>query len=67
MKRWVVGFAVAYFVLMLAAVTFPGLGLVNSVEPLVFGLPFVFAWVGGWVAGALVVFFMIYRALSRPE
>jgi hypothetical protein len=54
--------AIVYFVLMAVAVTFPGLSLFNTVRPLVFGIPFVFAWILSWVAGSALVFYFLYRS-----
>ncbi len=61
MKRAAITMAIVYFVLMAVATTFPGLGLVNTIRPFVFGIPFVFAWVLSWVAGATVVLYILYR------
>lgn len=65
MKRWAPWLAILYFVAMALAVTFPGLALFNSIEPLIFGIPFAFAWVISWVAGSLIVFFFLYRVYVR--
>lgn len=62
MKRAAVVIAFAYFIAMGFAVTFPGIRPFNTIEPLVFGIPFVFAWVLSWVAGSILVFFLLYRA-----
>ena len=61
MKRGTIVMAGVYFVLMAIAVTFPGLGLFNTIRPFVFGIPFVFAWVLSWVAGASIVLYLLYR------
>ncbi len=65
MKRVAVGIAVSYFAAMAVAVTFPGIRLANSVRPLVLGIPFVFAWVLSWVAGSILIFFILYRAYHK--
>ncbi len=62
MKRGAVIVAFMYFIAMVVAVTFPGITPFNTIEPLVFGIPFVFAWVLSWVAGSMLVFFLLYRA-----
>ncbi len=62
MKRAAVVIAFAYFIAMGIAVTFPGIVPFNTIEPRVFGIPFVFAWVLSWVAGSIPVFFLLYRA-----
>ncbi len=65
MKRWALWMAVAYFVAMTVAVTFPGLALFNTIRPFIFGIPFVFAWVLSWLVGSLIVFFVLYRVYVR--
>ena len=65
MKRWARALGIVYFVMMTVAVTFPGLALVNTIRPFIFGIPFVFAWVLSWLVGSLVVFYVLYRAYSR--
>lgn len=54
-----------YFVLMLLAVTWPGLVPFSRVEPLVFGLPFAMAWMAAWIAGSVVVLFLVDRVEKR--
>ena len=65
MKRWARWLAIVYFVAMAIAVTFPGLAPFNSIQPFVFGIPFVFAWVLSWLVGSLIVFFILYRVYAR--
>jgi len=62
MKRTAVVIAFAYFIAMAIAITFPGIRPFNTIEPYVFGIPFVFAWALSWVAGSILVFFLLYRA-----
>ena len=50
---------VVYFVLMLAAVTWPGLVPFARVRPLVLGLPFSMAWIAAWIAGSVVVLYLL--------
>jgi hypothetical protein len=64
-KRVSVVVAIVYFILMAVAVTFPGLSLVNTVRPLVLGIPFVFAWILIWVAGSTPVFYFLYRSFYK--
>ena len=54
-----------YFGTMATVLTFPGIQPFNRIEPTVFGLPFVFAWVLGWVAGAVGVFWFLYHAYQQ--
>ena len=61
MKRLAVIVAFAYFIIMTLVVTFPGLSVANRVEPYILGLPFVLAWFMGWMLGALVVLYFLYR------
>ena len=65
MKRFALVLAVVYFVAMAIAVTFPGIQPFNTIRPLVLGIPFVFAWVLGWVAGSILIFFVLYRAYHK--
>ena len=65
MKRVAVGIAFIYFAAMAVAVTFPGIGPANRIRPLVLGIPFVFAWVLSWVAGSILIFFILYRAYHK--
>jgi len=56
----------AFFAAYVAAVTWPGLTLVNRVHPLVLGLPFVMAWIAAWlVAAGLVLWGVDRRARAR--
>ena len=65
MKRVAVTLAFVYFIAMAVAVTFPGIQPFNTIRPLVFGIPFVFAWVLSWVAGSVLVFFVLYRSYHK--
>ncbi len=65
MKRGAVIVAFIYFITMGIAVTFPGITPFNTIRPLVLGIPFVFAWVLSWVAGSVLVFFVLYRAYHK--
>ncbi len=48
-----------YFVLMLVFVTWPGLVPFARVRPLILGLPFSMAWIGAWIAGSVVVLYLL--------
>lgn len=37
-----------------------GTAFVNTVEPLVFGMPLVLAWLVGWVLGGAVIMAVVY-------
>ena len=65
MKRTVTALAALYFVAMGIGITFPGIIPFNRIRPLIFGIPFVFAWVLVWVAGSLIVFYALYRVYER--
>lgn len=65
MKRAVRWFAGFYFVAMALAVTYPGVSLVNTIQPRILGFPFAFAWVVMWVIGAGVTFYLVYRFEDR--
>ncbi|MDH3270662.1 MAG: DUF3311 domain-containing protein [Gemmatimonadota bacterium] len=57
--------AAAYFVAMTVAVTWPGLVPFSRVEPLIFGLPFAMSWIAAWIAGSVVVLFLVDRVEKR--
>ncbi len=65
MKRNAVWIAMVYFTAMAIAITFPGIRPFNTIQPLIFGLPFVFAWVLSWVVGAVVIFLILYRTYHK--
>jgi hypothetical protein len=65
MKRMAVTLAFVYFGAMAVFVTFPGIEPFNRIQPFVFGLPFVFAWVMGWVVGSVAVFSFLHHAFSK--
>jgi xanthosine utilization system XapX-like protein len=47
-----------------------GTAFVNQVEPLIFGLPFVLAWIVGWVvvgAGLIAVVYVLDPANAESE
>ena len=52
-----------FFLLFVAAVTWPGMIPFNRIEPLILGLPFSMAWVAFWVA----LSFLVLAALDRVE
>lgn len=54
-----------YFGLALIFVTWPGYLPFARVEPLVLGLPFGMAWIAGWVAGSVVVLYLLDRVERR--
>lgn len=65
MRRGAIWIAAVYFAAMAVAITFPGIRPFNTIRPLVFGIPFVFAWVLCWVAGSVIVFALLYRVFSK--
>lgn len=58
-----------FFVLFVAAVTWPGMVPFNRIEPLVLGLPFSMVWIAGWVLASFFVLVLIDWAegLTRGE
>jgi len=54
-----------YFFSMLFAVTWPGFVPFAKVEPFVLGLPFAMAWIAAWIAGSVVVLFLLDRVERR--
>ncbi len=61
MVRWVRAGAVAFFLLFVVAVTWPGMTPFNTVEPLVLGLPFSMTWIALWVLLSFVVLVVVDR------
>jgi hypothetical protein len=57
--------AVTYFLVMLAAVVWPGATAASRVEPRILGLPFSFAWPALWVAGSVAVLAWLDRVEAR--
>lgn len=54
-----------YFVLMLLSVTWPGMLPFARVEPLILGLPFSMAWIAIWIAGSVIVLYLLDRVEKR--
>jgi hypothetical protein len=54
-----------YFTLALVAVTWPGLVPFARIRPLILGLPFSMAWIAAWIAGSVVVLFLLDRVERR--
>ena len=48
-----------YFFAMLIAVTWPGLIPFSRIWPLVLGLPFSMAWIAIWIAGSVLVIYLL--------
>ena len=61
--RWIRGGTILFFLLFVAAVTWPGMMLGNRIFPLVLGLPFSMAWIAFWV----VLSFLVLAALDTME
>ena len=57
----------AYVVVFAVAVTWPGMTLVNRIDPMILGLPFNLAWVAGWVVIGFVLLVLLDRAVTREE
>jgi len=58
---------VAFFLLFLLAVTWPGMLPFNRIEPLVLGLPFSMAWIAFWVLLAAGVLYLLERVEERKR
>ena len=56
---------VAYLVLAMIFVTWPGFLPFARIEPFILGLPFSMAWIAGWVAGVVVVLYLLDRVERR--
>jgi hypothetical protein len=65
MKRVMIPVAIAYILAMAIALTFPGLNPFNTIEPRIFGVPFVFAWYFFWIVGAFIVLSLLYKAYEQ--
>lgn len=61
--RWIRGGAILFFLLFVAAVTWPGMTLGNRIFPLVLGLPFSMVWIASWV----ILSFLVLVALDSRE
>ena len=59
-RRILIGFFALYAIVLL----YPGVLPFNRVRPLIFGLPFSFAWVVLWVVLSFFVFLLVDRAES---
>jgi hypothetical protein len=57
--------AVAYFIAMALAVSFPGIIPFNTIRPYVFGVPFVFVWYLCWILGSLLMFTFLYAVFNE--
>jgi hypothetical protein len=55
----------AYLICALLALTWPGALPAARIRPLVLGLPFALFWAAAWIAGALVVLFLLDRVEMR--
>lgn len=50
-----------YFTAALIAQTWPGLVPFARIRPFVFGLPLSMAWIAAWIAGSVVVLYLLDR------
>ena len=62
--RWLVLLWGAGYVVCLS---WPGLTVFNRIEPKILGMPFVMAFVAGWLVLGLVVLILLDRAVTREE
>ena len=64
---------VAYLVLAMFFVTWPGFLPFARIEPLILGLPFSMAWIAGWVVGVFFCLLLLdrvekrYRSVAEPD
>jgi len=61
--RWIRWSVILFFLVFVAAVTWPGMTLGNRILPLILGLPFSMVWIASWVV--LSLFFLV--ALDAAE
>ena len=57
----------AYLVLFLLAVTWPGALITNRFDPQILGLPFNLAWPAGWVVLGFALLIWLDRAVTAGE
>jgi hypothetical protein len=58
---------VVWAIVYAISLSWPGLTLFNRVEPKILGMPFVMAFVAGWLVLGLIVLILVDRAVSREE
>jgi hypothetical protein len=58
---------VVWGALYIACLSGPGLTLFNRIEPKILGMPFVMAFVAGWLVLGLLVLIVVDRVVSREE
>lgn len=56
---------IAFLVVNVIAVTYPGVIPFNRVRPFVFGLPFVFFWIALWIVLAMLMLVIVDMVESR--
>jgi hypothetical protein len=54
-----------YFTAACVFVTWPGLVPFARIRPFVLGLPFAMAWIAAWIAGSVVVLYLLDRVERR--
>lgn len=54
-----------YLIAALVSVTWPGLLPFARVEPMILGLPLSLAWIAAWVAGTVIVLYLLDRVERR--
>lgn len=54
-----------YVLVALFFLTWPGITPFARIKPLVFGLPFTMAWTAAWIAGCVVVFWLLEKVERR--
>lgn len=59
-KRLAIG-ALAYYLVCVLAVTWPGALVANRVEPMILGLPFFFFWYVAWALMMFAGMLALYR------
>jgi hypothetical protein len=65
--RWIRGGVILFFLLFVAAVTWPGMALGNRILPLVLGLPFSMVWIASWVVLSFVVLVLLDAAEGKAR
>ena len=58
---------IAFFLLFVLLVIWPGMLPFNRIQPLVLGLPFSMAWIAGWVVLSFLALVILDRAETRAR
>ena len=60
-------FAIAFFVVYVIAVTWPGVMLFRGPEPFLFGMPLALVWTAAWIVASFFVLIRLDQVYGRAE